>query len=226
MSNDPNAPQPPGSGGYYHQPPPPPGSGGYGQQPPPPPVPYGRRPGPTTTLPLISLILGILSCICLGFIAGIAAIITGIIGRKRAIEAGGQGAGMALAGIILGIIGTVLSVILTIAIVGGGLALFGIGREHVRTVDELQKATTAAEQYRSETGSYSGLTAAELQRHGYAPSSDITVRPVPQAGGADICIEGYPNSEPDLIVHVPGNQVTLDIDGRTYRYDLGACPTS
>lgn len=97
--------------------PPPPGST---PPPPPPPVPPapGMPPippsggssasnGPATT----SMILGIISLVCLGIVTGIPAIIFGVIGKKKAAEMNGEGSGQAIAGLVLGIIGTVWSVI-------------------------------------------------------------------------------------------------------------------
>lgn len=58
-----------------------------------------------------SLVLGILSLFCCGFITGIAAIILGKQAQRETAISGQNGAGLAQAGFILGIIGTVLSVL-------------------------------------------------------------------------------------------------------------------
>jgi hypothetical protein len=60
---------------------------------------------------LFSLILGILSLICCGFVAGIPGAILGNMAKKEIEASGGvqSGAGMAQAGFILSLIGTVLS---------------------------------------------------------------------------------------------------------------------
>lgn len=65
-----------------------------------------------TPLPVISLILGIVS-IFTGPLFALAAIIIGVIGRKKAKELG-QGTGMATAGIVLGIIAIVLLILFII----------------------------------------------------------------------------------------------------------------
>lgn len=84
--------------------------------------------GENKTLAIVSLVLGILSIPCCGFLSGIPAVIVGFMAKSRAEstphEFGGRG--LALAGIITGIIGTVLSIILTVLqIVLGGLANLG-----------------------------------------------------------------------------------------------------
>ncbi len=79
----------------------------------PPQQPYGAAPQQgqgTNGLAVAALILGILSFFCIGIIAGPLAVILGILGRKKANEEmNGNGAGMALAGIITGVLGFLLS---------------------------------------------------------------------------------------------------------------------
>ncbi len=85
------------------------------------PAPYRTRPGalqPSATngLAIASLILGI---VCLGGLGSILAIIFGYIGKRQIDESqGGQsGRGMAVAGIVLGWIGTVLAVVFVVVII-------------------------------------------------------------------------------------------------------------
>jgi len=61
-----------------------------------------------------SMIAGIVSLLCCGVILGIVAIILSIQGKKEIEASGGyqSGAGMAQAGLILGIVGIVLNVVL------------------------------------------------------------------------------------------------------------------
>jgi len=63
-----------------------------------------------------SLVLGIVSILCCGFILGPVAAILGFISRNRILASGGAlgGAGMAMVGIITGIVGFVVYVIVTI----------------------------------------------------------------------------------------------------------------
>jgi len=57
-----------------------------------------------------SLILGIVGLLCCGFFAGIPAMILAVQAKRQIAQSGGQqtGAGMATAGLVLGIIATVL----------------------------------------------------------------------------------------------------------------------
>ena len=60
-----------------------------------------------------SLILGISSLICLGFLGGVPAIFLSTAAKRRIRRSGGNltGSGLATAGLITGIIGTVFSVL-------------------------------------------------------------------------------------------------------------------
>ena len=86
---------------------------------------FGNQPpaggtGESNGAAVTSLIFGILSWICLGPIAAIVAIITGIIGRKKTYQRG-----MATTGLWLGIVNLVLSLVL--AVVFTIMAVAGIG---------------------------------------------------------------------------------------------------
>jgi Domain of unknown function (DUF4190) len=99
--------------GAYGQP------GGYGQP--------GYQGNKTNTLATISLILGI-GQILLGILAGIPAIIFGHMARRQIRQTGEQGAGMAMAGLILGYIGVALAIIgiiVIIALVSSSSTTFG-----------------------------------------------------------------------------------------------------
>jgi hypothetical protein len=121
-------PPPPPGGGFTPAPPPPPPGGGFTPPPPPgggfvPPPPGGYTPTGagyagkrTDGLAIGSLIVGILSLICfwplcLGILLGPAAAIMGYISRQRVAASGGAlgGAGLALAGLIIGVVGFLAS---------------------------------------------------------------------------------------------------------------------
>ena len=69
---------------------------------------------PVSTLAVVSLVCGILSVTCLGILAGLPAIITGHLAFGRARKASAQygGGGMALAGLIMGYLSIILSLVL------------------------------------------------------------------------------------------------------------------
>jgi hypothetical protein len=89
------------------QPPP-----GYGYPPPGPPVPPVPPP-PTSSKAITSLVLGVLSIFLCGLFTGIPAIFVGISARRsiRASEGRESGDGLAVGGIVAGIVGTVISVV-------------------------------------------------------------------------------------------------------------------
>jgi len=114
MSYDAPPPPPPGQpGGPY-------GGGGY---------PGGNGGGyaaPQTNKKAIwALVLGILSIVCCGFIAGIPALILGNSAKREiGASAGAQtGSGMAQAGVVLGIISIVLTVIYIVLLLAGVVAM-------------------------------------------------------------------------------------------------------
>ncbi|HNI70660.1 MAG TPA: DUF4190 domain-containing protein [Marmoricola sp.] len=105
---------PPPPGGNPPPPPPmqPPPPGSYG----PPPVAPGNN-----QKALWALITGILGFICCCWPAGLAALVLGFIARKEIQTSGGTqgGGGMAIAGIVLGALSVVLSIVLTILYFAG-----------------------------------------------------------------------------------------------------------
>jgi hypothetical protein len=96
---------------------PPPGQQHYGPQPPYPPYqqpypPYASYPPapPTNGLAIAALVCGVG-----GFVVGLSfipAIICGHLARRQIRQTGEQGAGLALAGLILGYVGTALFILL------------------------------------------------------------------------------------------------------------------
>ena len=83
------------------------------------PAPQLVAPVQQNTMALVSMILGILSIFCMGALTGIPAIICGHIARKQFLESPvpQSGEGMAMAGLILGYIMTVLSLLYVIFMV-------------------------------------------------------------------------------------------------------------
>jgi hypothetical protein len=101
---------------YPPPPPPPPGEGGYGYVAP-----------RTNSKAIWALVLGILSLVCCSFFAGvfagIPAIILGNMARTEIDASGGiqSGRGMAVAGVVLGIIALALSVVWAIIVAVTGV---------------------------------------------------------------------------------------------------------
>jgi hypothetical protein len=96
---------------------PPPGQQHYGPQPPYPPYqqPYPPYPPYAPAPPTNGLAIAALVCGVGGFVVGLSfipAIICGHLARRQIRQTGEQGAGMALAGLILGYVGVALFVAL------------------------------------------------------------------------------------------------------------------
>jgi heme/copper-type cytochrome/quinol oxidase subunit 2 len=105
----------------YPAPPPPPGYGAYpGGYPPPPPQPYsGYTPpptGPRNGLGVAALVTAIVALFSVvgGVVLGVVAIILGFLGRGRASRGEATNGGVAVAGIVLG----VLSIIEAVVVIG------------------------------------------------------------------------------------------------------------
>lgn len=101
MSYTPPPPPPPGMPGGY-------GTGGYAQ-------PQNNKKA------LWSMILGIVGLVCCGLLAGIPALVLGSMAKKEIDASGGAqtGRGMATAGVVLGIIAIVVSVLSIIGFASG-----------------------------------------------------------------------------------------------------------
>jgi amino acid transporter len=114
--SEPPPPPPPQWGPYPgNYPPPPPGS-----YPPPPPQPYaGYLPPPTAPrnglgiAALVLAIVGLVLCwtVAGGVILGLVAVILGIVGRGRVKRGEATNGGVAIAGIVLGVLAIVLALV-------------------------------------------------------------------------------------------------------------------
>jgi hypothetical protein len=122
VTEEPPSYPPPPPGGY---PPPPPG--GYpppppGSYPPPPPGGYGYQPLPQATgtngMAIASLVCSLLGLLC--GIGSIVGLILGFIALGRINKTGQGGRGMAIAGIAIGAISLVLSIVIGIFWAVGG----------------------------------------------------------------------------------------------------------
>lgn len=115
--------QPPGYGAPSGPPgghdAPPAGPGAYGQQP------FGTAPGfgagPRNGFGTAALVLGILSivtCVTVvgGVLLGLLAVVFGVLGRGRAKKGLASNGGLAVTGLILGVVGLVLSIVIAVAV--------------------------------------------------------------------------------------------------------------
>lgn len=133
--------QQPGQPGYGAPPP----SGGYGAPPP------GSGAAPRNGLGIAALVLGLLALfsswtVVGGILFGLLAIVLGVIGRGRAKRGEANNGGLALAGVILGALGLLISV---------GLIALGASLLNSDTVQNLQdcieQAATDAEVQQCQT---------------------------------------------------------------------------
>lgn len=104
----------------YDNPPPPPPPPGYGAVPP---AYGGGAPGKTNTKAIWSLVTGILGVLCCIAFA-VAALVLSYLAKDEIKSRNEGGAGLATAGMVLGIIGLILGVI-NIALFASGNSLYG-----------------------------------------------------------------------------------------------------
>jgi Domain of unknown function (DUF4190) len=157
--------QPPVGGVGYPPPYPPPPPMGYGPgyglgYPPPPPQPYAGYQPPIMTmrngLGIAALILALLSLpaaltIVGGFVLGIAAIILGVMGRNRVKKGEANNGGVAIAGIVLGAFGVLLSIIMVVvAVVAGKWFLDFGGRDYIDCMQSAGNDVAAQQQCEDE----------------------------------------------------------------------------
>jgi hypothetical protein len=101
-----------------------PAGGAPGAGPTSPPPLAGQLPAQQNGLAITSFVLGLLSLVCFGFLASIPAIICGHLARAHARRSPGQygGAGFALAGLIMGYVGLVVTLVILPALLLPALA--------------------------------------------------------------------------------------------------------
>jgi general secretion pathway protein G len=118
-----------------------------------------ERPPQTSGLAISSLVLGILSCTILGFVAGIPAIICGHSARRKARIAPQSygGGGLAVAGLVLGYVGTVVSALVLLVMVLSITYTVRTSADHSRVMRiqaDLQAISTQLQLYESMNGTY------------------------------------------------------------------------
>jgi hypothetical protein len=111
---------------------------------------------PSNSTATVSLVLGILSIFCFGFLSGIPAIFLGISGKKKADQMGGVGRGAAQGGLVTGIIGSVLSVL---GIILWIILLATASTTTSHTLDNLNKSIDKANKEYADSQSRNGKEA-------------------------------------------------------------------
>ncbi len=151
-------------------------------------------PAKTNGLAITSLVLGILSPFCLFFVTGIPAVICGIVGMNQVARSGGtqKGRGQALAGAILGGVGTLATPMLAI-LAGIMLPALGAAREKARTVQcmsNLRQIGVACIVYANENGNRLPPDLSSLSSCGVA-APVLTCTSDPQKAGAQPGYSSY-----------------------------------
>lgn len=119
----------------------------------------------TAGIAIWSLVLGILGLTCIGPIGAIPAIVCGHIGLSKIKKAAGalSGQGMAIAGLVLGYVGLVLSVLILPALLLPAVSQAKQKAYEVRAQAEAQSIRMAVKAYYSEYGRLpDGETAAKI----------------------------------------------------------------
>jgi len=111
-----------------------------------------QEPKPNSTLAITSLVLGIVSVLCLGILTGIPAIITGHIARGRARKFPDRygNAGLGLAGFILGYVSIVETAVILCAMLLPAVGALGSARstaEAIQCVNNLRQVGLAVQLY-------------------------------------------------------------------------------
>lgn len=162
----------------------------------------GRAKG-SNGLATTALVLGVLS-LCFGMFTGIPAAICGVLGLTKASKVG-TGKGMAVAGLLLGLFGTLLSVVgiilaITAGGAGGGLANFGpLGSSSKKTSNDLKEIGLYAHHFHDANGTFPGSF--HRPTDGKAPPADPNARlswrySLLPYGGEDALYKRFAQSEP------------------------------
>ena len=126
-----------------------------------------------------SLVLGILSLLCFGFFAGIPAVICGHVARSKVKQSQGAltGDGMALAGLILGYVGLVITSIGMVAAIAIPNFIAYKDKAYCSRVEAAAHHTTAAlAEYYSDPDQTALPTLSDLaDTTGYSPIENVSI---------------------------------------------------
>lgn len=189
---------------------------------------------PSSTLAIVSLVLGIVSVTCLGIVTGIPAIITGHMARGRARkfpERYGNG-GFGLAGIILGYVSIVETAVLLFAMLLPAMGAMGAARSTASAVaccNNLKQVGLAVQMYAMDNKDQFPKTVPQLGK--YLGTSKILVcpsDPVLKAESLDakdysktsyvVTLEGASKDTPTKVIALcPVHHNTLTAEGAVQR---------
>lgn len=113
-------------------------------QPPPHPAWTPQPPPPVPGRATAALVLGVLSLTCLGFLSGIPAMLLGRSAGREIAASGGRlgGDGIATAGFVTGLVGTLLSALALLALVGMFVLLGVTFDRNLDRLEEIERTPT------------------------------------------------------------------------------------
>jgi hypothetical protein len=182
-------------------------------------APYGMPPQKTTSgAAIASLIFGILGCV--PFITGLLAIILGIVGIKKTGDPRYSGRGLAIGGLLLGLLSLVLW-----GVFGGGLYAYYVVATPARQLSHQFARDLAAGNIDAAQGSSTGaigrdeLATASEKMKSWGTLQDTTVFPVMEKSGGVDAFEGagfinFSNGQPvQYFVRMVKTGGQLKVDG-------------
>jgi hypothetical protein len=130
---------------------------------------------PSTALAITSLVLGIFSVICFGLLTGLPAIITGHISKNRAAKDPTRfgGAGLALAGLILGYVSILTTVFLVAVLAGMMLPAFAKAKDRAQSIhciNNLKQVALGARLYANDRNGKFPAEFLEMKEHLGSPA--------------------------------------------------------
>jgi prepilin-type processing-associated H-X9-DG protein len=150
-------------------------------------------------LAITSMVLGIVSCLCMGPLFGIPAIILGVIALSKVKSGVGEGKGMAIAGVVTGFLGsTIMFIVILAAMLLPALSQAKENARRIHCMSNLKQIGLALRMYSNENYEQfppeDGAAGLEyLRKGGYLDNPNVYVCPssntVPAAFGEPLTEE-------------------------------------